>query len=189
MRSIVAILMVGIFLAIGNTVWATDVKESSGEEKIEWGKETRGKVANLRALKTQVKSGEPIEFEIRVKNVSNKDVYLPSGQADEKMSPCFWKFSFDHWEWRSAHLSSRLVPLKPGETVSMRCLVATTRASMTAEQKHRFSFPPPTPFRHLQNMDETDRLPKGIYRVRAIDGTLDDGLKSNTIEVRIIDGP
>src|SRR5262245_32435045 len=110
-------------------------KKGVGEEKIEWGKETRGQVANLRALKTVVKSGEPIESEILVKNVSNRDVGLPSGHADEKMSACFWTFYFDEWEWRSAHLSARQVPLKPGETASVRCLVATTRDSMTAEQK------------------------------------------------------
>lgn len=164
---------------------AAEEKESTGEEKIEWGKETRGQVANLRALKTVVKSGEPIEFEIRVKNVSNKDVYLPSGHADEKMSPCFWTFYFDQWEWRSAHLSARNVPLKPGETTSVRCLVATTRDSMTAEQKERRFFH--APFRHMQNKNESDRLPEGTYRVRAINGTLDNGIKSNTIEVRIID--
>ena len=164
---------------------AAEEKESTGEEKIEWGKETRGQVANLRALKTVVKSGEPIEFEIRVKNVSNRDVYLPSGRADEKMSACFWTFYFDQWEWRSAQLSSRKVPLKPGETASVRCLVATTRDSMTAEQKERRFFH--APFRHMQNKNESDRLPKGSYRVRAINGTLDDGIKSNTIEVRIID--
>ena len=164
---------------------AAEEKESTGKEKIEWGKETRGQVANLRALKTVVKSGEPIEFEIRVKNVSNKDVGLPSGDADEKMSPCFWTFYFDQWEWRSAHLAARIVPLKPGETVSVRCLVATTRDSMTAEQQRRFFH---APFRNMQNKKESDRLPEGSYRVRAIHGTLDNGLQSNTIEVRISDG-
>jgi hypothetical protein len=190
----VAVLMVGILLGIGYAVWqycgtsnagAAEEQESTGEEKIEWGKETRGLVANLRALKTVVKSGEPIEFEIRVKNVSNRDVYLPSGHADEKMSPCFWTFYFDQWEWRSAHLSSRNVPLKPGETASVRCLVATTRDSVTAEQERSFLFH--APFRHMQSKNESDRLPEGSYHVRAIHGTLDDGIKSNTIEVRIMD--
>jgi hypothetical protein len=164
---------------------AAEKKESTGEEKIEWGKETRGLVANLRALKTEVKSGEPIEFEIRVKNVSNKDVGLPSGQGDEKMSACFWTFYFDQWEWRSAHLSARIVFLKPGETASVRCLVATTRDSMTAEQKERRFFH--APFRHMQNKKESVRLPEGTYRVSAIMGTLDNGVKTNTIEVRISD--
>src|SRR5262245_23486239 len=116
----VAVLKVGILLGIGYAVWqycgtsnagAAEEKESTDEEKIEWGKETRGQVANLRALKTTVKSGEPIEFEIRVKNVSDKDVGLPSGRADEKMSACFWTFYFDQWEWRSAQLGCRIVPL------------------------------------------------------------------------------
>ena len=191
----VAVWMVGILLGSGHAVWqycgtsnagAAEEKESTDEEKIEWGKETRGQVANLRALKTVVKSGEPIEFEIRVKNVSNRDVYLPSGHADEKMSACFWTFYFDEWEWRSAQLGCRIVPLKPGETASVRCLVATTRDSMTAEQQRRFFFP--APFRHMESKNESDRLPEGTYRVRAINGTLDDGIKSNTIEVRIIDG-
>jgi hypothetical protein len=190
----VAVLMVGILLGIGYAVWkycgtsnvgAAEENESTGEEKIEWGKETRGQVANLRALRTEVKSGEPIEFEIRVKNVSNRDVHLPSGRADEKMSPCFWTFYFDQWEWRSAHLGARIVPLKPGETVSVRCLVATTRDSMTAEQERRFF---PAPFRHTESKNEADRLPEGTYRVRALHGTLEDGYTSNTIEVRIIDG-
>src|ERR1041385_8921346 len=122
---VVAVLMVGTLLGIGYAVWQTggtsnagaaEENESTGEEKIEWGKETRGQVANLRALKTTVKSGEPIEFEIRVKNVSDRDVYLPSGRADEKMSACFWTFYFDEWEWRTAHLGARPVLLKPGET-------------------------------------------------------------------------
>jgi len=189
----VAVLMVGILLGIGYAVWqyggtsnagAAEEQESTGEEKIEWGKETRGQVANLRALKTEVKSGEPIEFEIRVKNVSDRDSGLPSGRADEKMSPCFWTFCFDQWEWRSAQLAARIVPLKPGETVSVRCLVATTRDSMTAEQKERRFFV--APFRHMQNKKESDRLPDGTYRVRAIYNG-DDGIKTNTIEVRIID--
>jgi hypothetical protein len=78
--------------------------------------------------------------------------------------------------------------LKPGETASVRCIVATTRDSMTAEQQRRF-VPAifPAPFRHMENKKESDRLPEGIYRVRAIHGTLDDGYKTNTIEVRIID--
>lgn len=192
----VAVLMVGILLGIGYAVWqycgtsnagAAEEKESTGEEKIEWGKETRGLVANLRALKTVVKSGEPIEFEIRVKNVSDRDSGLPSGRADEKMSACFWTFYFDQWEWRSAQLACRNVPLKPGETASVRCLVATTRDSMTAEQERRFFVPLPVPFRHMEKKNESDRLPEGSYRVRAIMGTLDDGIKTNTIEVRIID--
>ena len=186
----VAVLMLGI----GYAVWqycgtsnagAAEEKEPTGEEKIEWGQETRGQVANLRALSTEVKSGEPIEFEILVKNVSDRDVHLPSGRADEKMSPCFWTFYFDQWEWHSAHLASRIVPLKPGETVSVRCLVATTRDGLTAEQERRFLFH--APFRHMQSKNESDRLPAGSYRVRAIHGTLDNGVKSNTIEVRIID--
>jgi hypothetical protein len=102
------------------------------------------------------------------------------------MSACFWTFYFDQWEWRSAQLGARIVPLKPGETLSVRCLVATTRDSMTAEQKERRFFH--APFRHMQNKKESDRLPEGTYRVRAIHGTLDDGYKTNTIEVRIIDG-
>ena len=192
----VAVLMVGILLGIGHAAWqycgtsnagAAEEKESTGEEKIEWGKETRGLVANLRALKTVVKSGEPIEFEIRVKNVSNRDLGLPSGLADEKMSACFWTFCFDQWEWRSAQLGCRIVPFKPGETASVRCLVATTRASMTAEQQRRFFPIFQAPFRHMQNKNESDRLPEGSYRVRAIMGKLDDGIKSNTIEVRIVD--
>jgi hypothetical protein len=154
-------------------------------EKIEWGKETRGQAAILRAPKTTVKSGEPIEFEIRVKNVSDKDVHLPSGRADEKMSPCFWTFYFGEWEWRTHHLSARVVPVKPGEIVTVRCLVSTKRDSITAEQDRRFS---PAPFRHMQNKNESDRLPAGVYRVRAIHGTLENGLQTNTIEVRIVDG-
>lgn len=168
---------------------ADGARESTVEEKIAWGKETRGQVASLRALTPAVEPGEPIEFEIRVKNVSNEDVYLPSGLGREKMSACFWTFYFDQWEWRSAQLSCRNVPLKPGETASVRCLVATTRGSMTAEQERRFPFPPPVPFRHIQSKDESDRLPEGSYHVRAMIGTIKNGyrVESNTIEVRIID--
>lgn len=163
---------------------AAEAKKSTVEEKIAWGKETGGLVANLRALTTVVKPGEPIEFEIRVKNVSNEDAGLPSGLAGEKVSACFWMFYFDQWEWRPPQLQARIVPLKPGETASVRCLVATTPDSMTAEQGLRFRFPGPVPFRHIQNKNESDRLPEGNYRVRAkLDG---NGVESNIIEVRII---
>ncbi len=162
-----------------------EVEKSTVEEPIAWGKETRGQVASLRALTTAVEPGEPIEFEIRVKNVSDKDIYLQSGRGGEKMSACFWTFYFDQWEWRCAQLSCRLVPLKPGETASVRCLVATTPDRMTAEQNTRFFH---APFRHLQNENKTDCLPEGNYRVRAMLGTIKNGdsVESNTIEVRII---
>ena len=77
---------------------ATEVKDSAIEEKIAWGKEIDGLVANLRALTPAVKPGEPIEFEILVKNVSKKDVRLYSGRAREKTSPCTWSFRFGQWE-------------------------------------------------------------------------------------------
>ena len=213
MRRIVIVLVVGIFLGLGYALWqyggtgksgksssderfkvtdlgvapdpkstgADEAKESTVEEKIAWGKETRGLVANFRALTTAVEPGEPIEFELRVKNVSDKDLLVTS--SGEKLSACFWTFYFDQWEWRSAQDSARVLPMKAGETVSVRCLVATRRDSMTAEQKTRFRFPPPVPFRHVQNKNETDRLPEGTYRVY---GKLDGGLESNTIEMRII---
>jgi len=183
MRSIVVALMVGIFLGQG---YAQE-KEFTVEEQIAWGKETRGKVANLRALTTAVESGKPIEFEIRLKNVSNEDVYLPTGRGGEKMSACFWTFYFDQWEWRSPQLSAKNVPLKPGEIASVRCLVATTKDGITAEQKVRFLMP--APFRHVQNKQETDHLPAGTYHVRAMMGTIANGqsVETNTIEVRIMD--
>ena len=201
MRRIVVVLAVGILIGLGYALWQyggtsvsrfkvtpdptatapVEAKDSTIKEQIAWGKETRGQVASLRALTNAVEPGEPIEFEICVKNVSNEDVHLPSGQGGEKMSACFWTFYFDQWEWRSAQLSCRIVPLKPGETASVRCLVATTQESMTAEQKRRFFFH--APFRHLQNNNKSDRLPEGIYRVY---GKLDNGLESNSIEVRII---
>jgi hypothetical protein len=165
---------------------AAEERVSTVEEKIAWGKETRGEVASLRALTTAVEPGEPIEFEIRVKNVSNEDVGLPSGLAGERVSACFWTFYFDQWEWCPPQLQARIVPLKPGETASVRCLVATTQESMTAEQGLRFRFPGPVPFRHIQNKNESDRLPEGNYRVRAMRGTIEShGVESNTIEVRI----
>ena len=118
--AVLSIVFGSVILFASAPAGAAKEKESTGGEKIEWGKETRGQVANLRALKTVVKSGEPIEFEILVKNVSNTDVHLPSGRADEKMSPCFWTFYFDQWEWRSPQLSARNVALKPGETASVQ---------------------------------------------------------------------
>jgi hypothetical protein len=162
---------------------ATEEGDFTVEEKIAWGKESLGQVANLRVLTPAAQPGEPIEFEVRVKNVSDKDTHLPSGLGSEKMSACFWTFYFDQWEWRPSQLSCRVVPLKPGETASVRCLVATTRESLTADQKERFRFSPPAPFRHVQNKTESDRLPEGSYRVRAM---LNDRLESNLIEVRII---
>ena len=169
---------------------ATEVKDSAVEEKIAWGKETDGLVANLRALTPAVKPGEPIEFEIRVKNVSKKDVHLYSGRAREKTSACTWSFRFGQWEWISPSLSLRAVPLKPGETASVRCLVATTRDSLTAEQKKRRFFD--APFRNVNNKKESVRLPDGVYRVRAASQFISareesSFVETNTIEVRIID--
>jgi hypothetical protein len=164
---------------------AAEAKKSAVREKIASGKETRGLVANLRALTATVKPGEPIEFEIRVKNVTNKDILVTS--SGEKLSACFWTFYFDQWEWLPAQDSCRVLPMKAGETVSVRCLVATTRESMTAEQERKLLLA--TPFHHMQNKNATDHLPEGSYRVHAVLGRLGvgDPLQSNTIEVRIID--
>ena len=157
-------------------VQANEFKDSAVKEKIAWGKETDGLVANLRALTTTVKPGEPIEFEVRVKNVSKKDVHLYSGRAGEKTSPCTWSFRFNQWRWVSPQLSLAAVPLKPGETTSARCVV-------TAEHKY-------VPFRNVNNKKESVRLPEGVYRVRAVSRFLharDQFVETNTIDVRIDD--
>ena len=157
---------------------ANEVKDSAVKEKIAWGKETDGLVANLRALTTTVKPGEPIEFEVRVKNVSKKDVHLYSGRAGEKTSPCTWWFRFNQWRWVSPQLSLAAVPLKPGETTSARCVV-------TAEHKD-------VPFRNVNNKKESVRLPEGVYRVRAVSSFINARnqkvlVETNTIDVRIDD--
>ena len=157
---------------------ANEVKYSAVKEKIAWGKETDGLVANLRALTTTVKPGEPIEFEVRVKNVSKKDVHLYSGRAGEKTSPCTWSFRFNQWRWVSPQLSLAAVPLKPGETTSARCVV-------TAEQKD-------VSFRNVNNKKESVRLPEGVYRVRAVSSFINARnqkvlVETNTIDVRIDD--
>ena len=157
---------------------ANEVKGSAVKEKIAWGKETDGLVANLRALTTTVKPGEPIEFEVRVKNVSKKDVHLYSGRAGEKTSPCTWSFRFNQWRWVSPQLSLAAVPLKPGETTSARCVV-------TAEHKD-------VPFRNVNNKKESVRLPEGVYRVRAVSSFINARnqkvlVETNTIDVRIDD--
>ena len=157
---------------------ANEVKDSAVKEKIAWGKETDGLVANLRALTTTAKPGEPIEFEVRVKNVSKKDVHLYSGRAREKTSPCTWSFRFNQWRWVSPQLSLAAVPLKPGETTSARCVV-------TAEHKY-------VPFRNVNNKKESVRLPEGVYRVRAVSSFINARnqkvlVETNTIDVRIDD--
>ena len=157
---------------------ANEVKDSAVKEKIAWGKETDGLVANLRALTTTVKPGEPIEFEVRVKNVSKKDVHLYSGRAGEKTSPCTWSFRFNQWRWVSPQLSLAAVPLKPGETTSVPCVV-------TAEHKY-------VPFRNVNNKKESVRLPEGVYRVRAVSSFINARnqkvlVETNTIDVRIDD--
>ena len=162
---------------------ANEVKDSAVKEKIAWGKETDGLVANLRALTTTVKPGEPIEFEVRVKNVSKKDVHLYSGRAGEKTSPCTWSFRFNQWRWVSPQLSLAAVPLKPGETTSVRCVV-------TAEHKKRHLSD--VPFRNVNNKKESVRLPEGVYRVRAVSSFINARnqnvlVETNTIDVRIDD--
>jgi len=157
---------------------ANEVKDSAVKEKIAWGKETDGLVANLRALTITVKPGEPIEFEVRVKNVSKKDVHLYSGRAGEKTSPCTWSFRFNQWRWVSPQLSLAAVPLKPGETTSARCVV-------TAEHKY-------VHFRNVNNKKESVRLPEGVYRVRAVSSFINARnqkvlVETNTIDVRIDD--
>ncbi len=158
-------------------VQANEVKDSAVKEKIAWGKETDGLVANLRALTTTAKPGEPIEFEVRVKNVSKKDVHLYSGRAGEKTSPCTWSFRFNHWRWVSPQLSLAAVPLKPGETTSARCVVTAISD---------------VPFRNLNNKKESVRLPEGVYRVRAVSSFINARnqkvlVETNTIDVRIDD--
>jgi len=157
---------------------ATKEGGATVEEKIAWGKEKGGLVMNIRALKTEVQTGEPIEFEIRVKNVSDKDVILPSGAGD-KMH-CAWNFYFDQWLRRHGDYQLLLPSLaekkghalKPGETGSTRYRFATTGQT----------------FRHMQNQTETERLPEGIYHVRAEFTQAVSGQarpESNTVEVRI----
>ncbi len=80
------------------------------------------------------------------------------------------------------------VPLRPGETASVRCIVATRRDSLTAEQRRHFA--PVSPFRNMKNKAETTLdLPEGVYRVRAAyDIARDDEfVETNVIEVRIGD--
>ena len=171
---------------------ATEVKDSAAEEQIAWGKETDGLVANLRALTPAVKPGEPMEFEILVKNVSKEEIRL---LGYKKPSPSTWVFNFGQWVWLSPQPSLPSVALKPGDTASVRCLVATTRDSMTAEHKSRFLGKrwgaDVAPFRNAKNKKESLRLPEGVYRVRASSPFISAGRKAaietNTIEVRIID--
>ena len=170
---------------------ATEVKDSAIEKKITWGKETDGLVANLRALTPTVKPGEPMVFEILVKNVSKEEIRL---LGHKNPSPSTWVFNFGQWVWLSPQPSLPSVPLKPGDTASVRCLVATTRDSMTAEHKSRFLdnrwgavF---APFRNVKSKKESLRLPEGVYRVRAsspfISAHRKAAIETNTIEVRII---
>ncbi|NBR04760.1 MAG: hypothetical protein EBT92_03225 [Planctomycetes bacterium] len=159
----------------------TKANEAGGgtvEEKLAWGKEKGGLVMNIRALKTEVQTGEPIEFEIRVKNVSDKDVILPSGGGDKMQ--CAWNFYFGQWLRRPGdfQLLNPLLAakkghgLKPGEIGRTQYKFATTGQT----------------FRHMQNQTETDHLPAGIYHVRAeftqaVSGQVRP--ESNTVEVRI----
>ena len=172
---------------------ANEVKDSAVKEKIAWGKETDGLVANLRALTTTVKPGEPIEFEIRVKNVSKKDIGLLGAG---KPSPAAWLFSFGQWVWTPPVPSLPITPLKPGDTATVRCLVATTLDSLTAEQKRRLlgsrNLPGVGPFHNVNNKKESVRLPEGVYRVRAVSWFINARnqkvlVETNTIDVRIDD--
>ena len=59
-------------------------------------------------------------------------------------------------------------------------LVATTKDSLTAEQKgRRFAA---WPFRNVKTAEKATRLPEGVYRVRA---TYFDRPETNVIEVRV----
>jgi hypothetical protein len=164
---------------------AANERASTVEEKIVWGKESRGMVASLRALTTGAEPGKPIEFEILVKNVSNEDVGLPEGVEGEKMTACYWTIYFDQWEWKHGAVpSTRIAPLKPGETARVLCRVVAGDFA---------------PFHHMQKKDATYRLPEGSYRVHAVFDArqinrgatekpfVGDPLQSNTIDVRIID--
>jgi hypothetical protein len=71
----------------------------------------------------------------------------------------------------------------------VRCLVATTRDSLTAEQRGRRFFA--GPFRNVKKKrEEANRLPEGVYRVRAatIPPGRDTFVETNVIEVRISNG-
>ena len=74
---------------------ATEVKDSAVEEKIAWGKETDGLVANLRALKTAVKPGEPIEFEIRYKRLESAQSASRGYKKGERLDPYTVRHRFD----------------------------------------------------------------------------------------------
>ena len=81
--------VMSLSLTIG--LFATPVETAAVEEKIAWGKETAGLVANLRALTPVVKPGEPLEFEILLKNVSQKEIQLLGYKTP---SPATWVFNF-----------------------------------------------------------------------------------------------
>ncbi len=149
-----------------------------------WGKKLDGAVASLRALKAEVKPGEAMEFELRVKNVSGDKVRSLTGRGGERMSPCTWKFQFGEWTWEPPGLSYAMVPLKRGETVGVRCLVAPKREELNAEQRRRFL---PAKFRHRKTGAELAHLPAGTYRVQgwSYNGRGRAKLWTNPIEIRI----
>jgi hypothetical protein len=150
--------------------------------EVEWGKETNGLVAKFRAVKNVVKPGVPMEFELLVKNVSKEEITL--GAVNGRLAPYIWRFHFDDWEWSSPSPSFKGRPLKPGDTASVRCLVATTRDSLTDEQKPQFFA---GPFRNLKTGEKSTRLPEGVYRVRAAYPGR-EVVETNVIEVRVSDG-
>ena len=151
--------------------------------QVEWGKETAGLVAKFRAVKNIVKPGEPLEFEILVKNVSKKEMTL--GTLNGRLAHYTWRFQVGDWEWSSPGPSLMGMRVKPGETESVRCLVATKRDSLTDEQKRLYHA---GPFRNLKTVKRTAYLPEGVYRVRAAYPTGNNTfLEPNAIEVRVSD--
>jgi hypothetical protein len=144
------------------------------EDEIEWGKESNGLVANLRAAKKIFAAGEPMEFEIRLKNVSNKE--LPVWGSRGQLSPIPWVFRFGDWEWRPGQPSLISTPLKPGET---RTATVSVRAAQTPS------------FRLItEEAAKPARLPAGVYLVQAANEHVfgrehNRFVETNAIEIRV----
>ncbi len=115
--------------------------------KEERGKEVAGLVASLRTKKTQFAVGEPIELEVAIRNLSDREIVLSHGRSVEA-----WGLRFGAWSWLIPATKRVVDPepltIGPGEVKSVTLWAGDPKKAgyenfcFYGEMRDRSSLPP-----------------------------------------------
>jgi RNA polymerase sigma-70 factor, ECF subfamily len=84
-----------------------------------WGQEVNGLIASLRPHVAEFASGEPLQFDVVIKNVSPEKITLARDAVSSG-----WSLSLDSWQWHHPGLNDeegllRAVELEPGQSTTI----------------------------------------------------------------------